>query len=248
MLFFVANIFYDLMQKFVNNKNISALFCIKCFMEKLLVIKKEKSSKLKSQKNRNSKKYIKKPSKIAKNHPFLLIFKQNWQYFLFLGLLFSTFILSIFLVFFKSEYYDFLKKPKIIQSPLVLILMLLLLAIILVIFALIFVKNESDKKGNLAKNENEKNCPNKQIETKIYCKKTFLNFYIFLVFGIFLTLSFLVKILWLSVIFSFSQTAICFSFLKNFNKNYWVVKVLIVLLLLLSVCILSSVYVLCMLN
>lgn len=86
------------------------------------------------------------------------------------------------------------------------------------------------------------------IKNKLSFKNNFEIFDISICFGICLTLSFVLKNLCLCVIFSFAQIVVSALYLKKFIKSSWAQKILCVLHLLLSICLLSVFYMLYMLN
>ena len=242
---------------------------------------KEKSktnSKLAKKKNNKNGKRLENNQKTRKIVQFFNKNKQNLKDFSFLSLIFAVTISLTFVVFFNSEYYQFLNRPQIISSPLFIILLFVLMATSKLVYSVLEILNklklkvEQSKKKASTQSENISNVNKKSLlsdnipkqkkvvdiskKNKLFdaLKKVFIfknNFlinYLSYIFILCALLCFNLKILWLCVVFLFFVCFDSFVTIVKSSKSKIYQKCLSIGIFILAFCLLLSFYMLFMLN
>lgn len=237
----------------------------------------DKSKKGKSIKNQQQKNHIKKnqknkknkknKQKTRKNTDFLSLFKQIYKDFLIIGICFVICSVLDIVIFLNNDYYNFLNRPKPISSSIVVFVLLMFLILLNLFFNIITSKHFLKSPDNIAhenkivdsskEHQNAENIHVHDISSKSKISKYFHKFfskkfplekYLPFVFVAGILLSFMAKCLWLCAFFSF---CIFFDYILciiKYCKCKYPIKVACSLMLLFSICVLLSFYLLYMLN
>lgn len=208
-------------------------------------VKQDKNKKI--QKNKKYNNFIEKLQKTIKNSQFFSIIQKKYVNFLVLFAFLVLITTLCLITFLHNDFYNFIARPKVLESSAVIVLIILFLSILVFAFYVSNAFYQSKSKLQKTDNENKKVTDLKIKNRKIKFLKKEIFMYVFLYCCLcLLFLFFSIKVLSVCVIFSFFVFIDCLAIFIS-SKKLWQ-KMFLMPVLLDAICLFLSFYFMFLLN